>query len=242
MSASEYQNTRNGSNLSADPREITRALGLILGANQVTELRALGASTRGHHKPQTVSGYFDNVQALVDAAKSELLLSAKGIYIIPNPVNPVLLVRAANRVQVAAHGSLTADRDVSARRWLLVDIDPVRPAGISSTDAEHEFALGRAREIRDALRHEGWPDPILGDSGNGAHLLYRIDLATKDDGLVRRCLQALALRFDDDSAKVDQSVFNPARIWKLYGTVSRKGDDSLERPHRMAKILEAPAS
>jgi len=35
-------------------------------------------------------------------------------------------------------------------------------------------------------------------------------------------------------------VFNPARIWKLYGTVSRKGDSIPERPHRLARILEAP--
>jgi len=28
-------------------------------------------------------------------------------------------------------------------------------------------------------------------------------------------------------------------IWKLYGTVSRKGDDVPERPHRFARVLEA---
>jgi len=27
-------------------------------------------------------------------------------------------------------------------------------------------------------------------------------------------------------------VFNPARICKLYGTLSRKGDSTPERPHR----------
>ena len=94
--------------------------------------------------------------------------------------------------------------------------------------------------MRDALREEGWPDPIVGDSGNGGHLLYRVELPVHDDGLIRRCFQALALRFDDDTVKIDQSVFNPARIWKLYGTVSRKGDNLHERPHRLARILEEP--
>ena len=41
---------------------------------------------------------------------------------------------------------------------------------------------------------------------------------------------------------IDTTVFNPARIWKLYGTTARKGDPvpagpSREaRPHRMAYI------
>jgi hypothetical protein len=86
---------------------------------------------------------------------------------------------------------------------------------------------------------QGWPDPIVGNSGNGAHCLYRVELPTSDGDLVKRCLQGLARRFDDDLVKIDQAVFNPARIWKLYGTVSRKGDSVPERPHRLARILEA---
>ena len=30
------------------------------------------------------------------------------------------------------------------------------------------------------------------------------------------------------------------RIWKLYGTVSRKGDSTADRPHRRSAVLEAP--
>ena len=40
--------------------------------------------------------------------------------------------------------------------------------------------------------------------------------------------------------KVDCCNFNAARIWKLYGTPVRKGDDIPERPHRLARILEQP--
>jgi hypothetical protein len=101
-------------------------------------------------------------------------------------------------------------------------------------------AIERVYQIRDALRHEGWPDPLVGDSGNGAHLLYRVDLPVNDGGIVKGWLQEFARRFDDDCVKVDQSVFNPARIWKLYGSVSRKGDNVPGRPHRMARILETP--
>ncbi len=86
----------------------------------------------------------------------------------------------------------------------------------------------------------GWPEPILADSGNGAHLLYRIDLPANDDGLVKRVLEGLAFRFDDAEVRVDTTTHNPARIWKLYGTLAAKGDDTDERPHRLARLTYVP--
>ena len=44
----------------------------------------------------------------------------------------------------------------------------------------------------------------------------------------------------DALAKVDETVGNPARIGKLYGTWARKGDSTADRPHRLARILAAP--
>ena len=90
----------------------------------------------------------------------------------------------------------------------------------------------------------GWPAPLLADSGNGAHLLYRIDLANDDASrdLVKRCLEVLASMFNDAVAQVDTANFNAARIWKLYGTMSRKGDSTADRPHRRAAIIEAPGT
>jgi P4 family phage/plasmid primase-like protien len=131
---------------------------------------------------------------------------------------------------------------VLKRIWLPVDLDAIRPKGISATDAEHEAALGRATQIRGALRDGGWPDPVFGDSGNGAHLLCRIELPPDDGGLVKRCLQALAFRFDHDAIAIDQAVFNPARIWKLYGTLARKGDHTTDYPHRLARLLSVPTT
>jgi hypothetical protein len=45
-----------------------------------------------------------------------------------------------------------------------------------------------------------------------------------ESDLVKRCLDALALRFDDNAVSVDRAVANPARIVKLYGTLTQKGD------------------
>jgi hypothetical protein len=94
--------------------------------------------------------------------------------------------------------------------------------------------------VRAFLDSRGWPAPVVGDSGNGHHLLYRIDLPADDGGIVQRVLQALARRFDTDAVKIDQKVFNPARVCKLPGTLARKGDNIPARPHRRAKFLEVP--
>lgn len=85
----------------------------------------------------------------------------------------------------------------------------------------------------------GFPGLVLADSGNGAHLLGRIDLPNdlESTSIIKKCLEALSVRFTDDSIAVDLTTFNAARIWKLYGTFACKGDSTPERPHRGAKFL-----
>lgn len=225
----------------ANPEEIYRSLQTILLPNQVTELRALNATEPGWRSPHTVSGYFSDIEAMTRAATN--IQSAKGVYFVPNEVHPALLARAANRARGLSRGEpTTSDDKIMHRLWLLVDADPVRPDSyISATNEEHEAALCRAREIREHLAQQGWPDPIYADSGNGGHLMYGVSLPPDDDGLVQSCLAALAGKFSDDKVTIDQTVYNPARIWKLYGTVARKGDNTDERPHRLSRIIEAPA-
>ena len=128
------------------------------------------------------------------------------------------------------------------RRWLLVDIDPCRPSGIPSTEEEHQAALDRSDEIRDFLCELGWPLPVYIDSGNGAYLLYRIDLPNDDASrdLVRDVLRTLAAQFSDERVDVDQAVYNAARLMRLPGTMNRKGDGSPDRPHRPVRLLKAP--
>ena len=217
---------------------VEETIRLIIGGGQVTELRILNATTASDRWVRTYSGYFDNAKDLSAALKT--IKSAQGIYITPNPVDPDLLARSANRIRKPPQGESTGDVNIIRRKWLLIDCDAQRLAGISATDAEHDAAIDCAREIYKHLHGAGWPEPIAADSGNGAHLLYRVDLPRDDGGLVKRCLEALAALFDCDAVHVDQTVFNPSRIWKLYGTLACKGDNVPDRPHRMSRILNAP--
>lgn len=223
---------------STNRAEVERAINLIVGPGNVTEIRALEATTAEDRYPRTWSGYFDDAGKIARAVAQ--ITTAKGIYFVPNAVNLALLARANNRLKKMSKGCGTTDTDIVARRWLLIDCDPQRPEGISANEVERESAHSRICDIDSTLHDAGWPAGIISDSGNGYHLLYRIDLPADDAGLVQRCLQALAARFDDDAVIVDQKVFNPARIWKLYGTLARKGDSTADRPHRLARILNVP--
>jgi len=155
------------------------------------------------------------------------------------------LARAHNRIKKGAKLA-TADNDVIGYRWLPVDLDSVRPAGISSSDAELNEAL-KLREIvaQWVMAELKFPAPIRAMSGNGGHLLFRLPelpFNKENQSFIKNTLEGLARRFNTDKVKIDVSVHNPARIWKLYGTSAKKGDSLPSgpyreaRPHRMAYI------
>ena len=225
-------------NIQADVEMLRTAVRLILTPNwergDVAELRALGT------KKGICSGYFDaDHQEQLVAYAAHLSGCADGIYITLNPVMPDCLARAANRaIPYAKH--TTGDKEITRRHWLLIDTDPVRPSGISANNEEHERALNRAIAIRSWLSEQGWPDPLYADSGNGGHLLYRVDLAPDDEGLVQRVLKAIGAKHTDSAVQVDLGVHNAARISKLYGTLACKGDDVPNRPHRLARLIAIP--
>jgi hypothetical protein len=219
-------------NPQADTPEILRALDLLHASGSVVELRCPKT------KKGTISGYYDDAGALASRATA-LSGTVPGVYVTLNPVHPDLLARGVNHTNDYAKDT-TTDENILSRRWLPFDFDPVRPSGISSTDAEHEAALQRARDAQVWLVQQGWLDPILADSGNGAHLLYRIDLPNDkaSQALIECVLKAVAQKFSDSTIKVDTDVSNAARIWKVYGTLACKGDSTPERPHRYARLLE----
>jgi len=214
------------------------AIARIAGPGQVVEVRALTDQN-------THSGYFNDLDALARSVEPlDADNSVHGIYVTLNEVNPALLSRRANRIKtrLGKKDSTTSDADILRRRWLPIDIDPLRPSGVSSTDEEHTLALAKAEEVACWIAGFGFPEPIKADSGNGAHLLYRIDLPNDEaaTALVKSCLATLDALFSDERVSVDTANFNAARIWKLYGTVSRKGDNTQERPHRRSRIISAP--
>lgn len=216
------------------PAKILAYLRMIVGNDWpgILELRALGRIT--------FNGFYNLnhlQQMAADAWKLTRTRGVEGVYFSLNPVNSVLLARRVNRFERCGRNEGATDADIVVRRWLLIDCDPERPAGISSTEEEVQRAIEVAKQIRDFLKSKGWPDPLRANSGNGIHLLYRIDVPAADGGLILQILKALDAKFSGNGVSVDTKVGNASRICKLYGTFARKGDSTEERPHRLAMIL-----
>jgi hypothetical protein len=158
----------------------------------------------------------------------ELNRAGYNIYTTLNPVKPDF------------YGMAAKDADILHRSLLLIDIDRVGNTKQPATDDEVGRALILADAISAFLADNGWPSPALMMSGNGAHLYYRLpDLPNTDQStaLVKGVLQTLSQKFDSDDFAVDTSVFNASRITKVPGTIARKGQETEERPYRMARLL-----
>lgn len=192
-------------------------------------------------KNQTASGYFTpNYTGVAEKAVTKYDGGAN-IYITINPVDSALSARSPNKLKGWMKETST-DKDILRRVHLLIDADPRRAAGISSTDEEKEYARKVIEAIREYLYEKAWPLPIYADSGNGYHLLYRIDLPNDpaSNDLVKSCLLALDAKFSTEKVGIDKAVFNAARISKLYGTMACKGESTCDRPHRRSSLIEVP--
>jgi phage/plasmid-associated DNA primase len=194
-----------------------------------------------------MSGFFDcdHLAELAHAAYSiEGSIPTKGLYVTLNSTNPALLSRRFNKMETGYAGKNTLTHDIDITNWdyLPIDVDPVRPSGISSTNDELALAEVKTKEVVKYLTSIGFPEPLIACSGNGYHLLYKIDLqrSTENDAVVQTVLYALDKKFSDEKTGVDISNSNPSRIFKLYGTWARKGEDTEERPHRLSKIEFVP--
>ena len=85
------------------------------------------------------------------------------------------------------------------------------------------------------LMATGFSEPIVADSGNGYHLLFKVHISTDDRQVVADFLSVLDMWFSTDEAKIDTAVYNPSRITKLYGTIAAKGAHTLiEVPVKLA--------
>ena len=168
---------------------------------------------------------FASHQEAVDLALS--FTKARGIYVVLNPYDEARIA-----------GAGVSDAAVTRRRWLLIDVDPNRPKETNATDVELGYALTVIERIKAFLSAQGWPEPVEALSGNGGHLLYRIDLPNDAEALalVEGVLRSLAEAFNTPHAHVDTAVGNASRITKLYGTLTQKGPASAERPARASSI------
>lgn len=198
----------------------------------LVEIRALGRGNR------TWSGYFTDVEKLLTAIAP---YDDCNLYFTLNTIDSACYSRV-QRDRMVQSPPTTSDHDISRRKWVLIDIDVERASGTNSTDAEKASARPIGNAVYAFLRDRGFNAPVVCDSANGWHLLYRCDMGNSPltTEICKKFLQVLDLYFSTDKVKVDVSTFNASRICKLYGCFSRKGVSTPERPQRESAIVRVP--
>lgn len=217
-----------------DEEQVRKTIAALKPNGQLFEVRMLEGS-------RTYSGYFTDADTLITAMRREDL-RGRSVYITLNDINTGCAGRKqANQFIRVMKEPTTGDGDITGYSWMMVDLDPVRPSGTSSSDAELQRAKAVGNRIYFALKNFGFEKPITAYSGNGVHLLYKIHMLNEDSAknLMKKCLVVLNSMFGDERVDVDCKNFNPARITKLYGTKATKGADTKERPHRMSYITNS---
>lgn len=216
-------------------RELKRAITTLKKPGELFEVRIIEGKT-------VYSGYFKSAdKAITEIARQRL--NGKNVFITLNKVNDACYSRAQHDCFIKIYREpTTGDKEIDRYEWLLIDLDPERPAGISSTATELDAAKEKAAHVFRWLNEKGFKRPLAGMSGNGCHLLYKIDIENTDENksIIENVLKALDVIFSDEVIKIDTSVFNPARISKLYGTMAQKGASTDERPHRMSVLTSVP--
>ena len=187
-------------------------------------------------------GYFDNVEAVLEAFKNDLGYQA--LYTSLNPLPKLPEGFTLNEFRSSANRS--TKEWYEKRTAIMVDCDPVRTNGCTasnSTDMEKTAAWEQVKLVRAFLCDElQWPRPIILDSGNGVQARFSVELpadqATED--LIRNFLIGLSAKFSNEQSHVDVSVFEANRLGKLPGSWARKAPEEDGRPWRLSQIIEVP--
>lgn len=168
--------------------------------------------------------------------KCECKICARGGLIVANPTPSQI-----EQILTGPSQHLTKDEDIVNLNWLFIDVDTIRAPGHEhdcSTQEEKKASKAVAMQVKKHLADKGWPQPLVADSGNGFHILQKINLTNTQDNLAEiiDCLKTLAAKFNCSAAKIDDSVKNAARLTRAYGTSTRKGESTEERPHRRNRV------
>lgn len=204
--------------------------------DELCEIRCMDASGK------TYSGYYRDVERLIADVEPLSNRDNLQIYFVLNSINKDCYDRPQRERIIEKPKNTTSDNDIIGRTKILLDFDPVRPAGIGSTKKQLEDAHKVARAAYDYLLDQGFNEPIVCRSGNGWHVIISVALANTPENtkIVERFLKSMAMMFQTEKVDIDLKVFNASRICKLYGTYAKKGSNTEEHPWRLAKIVKCP--
>jgi P4 family phage/plasmid primase-like protien len=187
------------------------------------------------------AAFFDlSEEGLLSAANMILLEQAnpswQGTFATVNPANKTEFPRGA-----FTSTGLTKDEHIPGGHctFVLLDVDPIKNNPVlgqsNATPNEKAYALASGDLINQMLESLGLRATLTASSGNGFHAMYPVKGITKVQH--QRFLQFIAKKWSTiapsellKKINVDKSVYNPARLMRVPGSLGRKGGDDITRP------------
>lgn len=137
----------------------------------------------------------------------------------------------------------TKTKDVKKINLIAIDIDSNHPINEASTEKELEKCKKEAFKMLNDLSKE-YSNPSIIMTGNGFHFIWRIRpiiITDKNrkiiEDKIKEWINQLKKKYNSDNKTIDQ-IGDLARILKVAGTKSVKGNNTKERPFRDTYFIE----
>ena len=120
-------------------KEVAKTISLLKKENELFEIRVL--ETKG-----TYSAYFKSIDKAIKEIKNLHIENKANVYICLQPIKEACYSRNQKDRFVKNATPTTGDSDIAGYDWLFIDLDPIRPSGTSSSDAELEYTKQKANQ------------------------------------------------------------------------------------------------
>ena len=128
-----------------DIKNIVKAIKLLHSDGELFEIRLINSG-------YNASGYFTNADTAIKALQDfrpewnarTKTAKAANIFITLNPINMSCYSRKQHDCFIENVQPTTKDNEITALHWLLIDLDPKRMSGVSSSEEELKLEIGRA--------------------------------------------------------------------------------------------------
>jgi len=178
--------------------------------------------------------------------------SIQRAYTVLNKVSEEALGRLpSNRLTKMTKGLGIKNEDITEYRFFFIDIDVVglnveEGEKQNASDTQHDCARKVARRVKEYLASLGFPDPVVIDSANGFHVLYKLSLSVTPEHkkLIKKAVCALAEKLDTAECKIDTVVADPGRKIKIPGSVNQADQKFIrysfieELPEKLTDVTE----
>lgn len=193
-----------------------------------------------------IHGYFDNREDLA-AALAELNEDAyPTLYFLGHKLKDASKLPQNCFKKIPKGGGIKKDA-VEKLNYLLIDIDPThkkekidgKEVDKNLTPEENQAVLEDAKQVKEELANNGFTNVGLINSGNGCYIVLPVKKVPCDKiAVLKGFVDLVKNRVTLKCSAFDMQTISPEHIFKVPGTKSTKGIETVDNPYRYAEIVD----